>query len=53
MELFINIMGFMLLWASTDIGRNDESKIVMFSRNWWVIVLLLTFGAILSQFQST
>lgn len=44
MELLIYIVGYTFLWVATDVGRSRESKIELFSRNWWLTLLLLTIG---------
>ena len=50
METIIHIIGFLLLWVATDIGRKPESKIKFFSGQWWLILVLITVGAILTAY---
>jgi len=50
MEFIINMFGFFLLWSATDVGRTEDSKIKMFSKEWWSITLLLVIGISLSQY---
>jgi hypothetical protein len=48
--MIINIVGFILLWAASDIGRGPESKIRMFSPNWWIILVLITAGVLMGGY---
>lgn len=41
------MLGCILLWMATDIGRNKESKIKFMRVNWWLIVLMLSTGVCL------
>ena len=50
MEMFVNIVGFLLVWMASDIGRGPESKIKMFSPNWWIIFVLITAGVIMGGY---
>ena len=49
----IQLIGFILLWIATDIGRGPESKVKMFSAQWWVILGLITLGAILTAYETS
>jgi len=53
MELFINLLGFGLLWLATDVGRTEDSKIKIFSKGWWLILVLVVIGSMLSQYSVT
>ena len=44
MEIAISILGYVLLWAATDIGRKEESKIKFVRGKWWLILTLITTG---------
>lgn len=50
MEYVINIVGFLLLWSATDVGRGPESKVKMFSGNWWLMLGLITLGVIMGNY---
>jgi len=43
-----NVLGFMLLWAAVIYRRTPESEIKFFSKEWWVVLLLITVGTILT-----
>jgi hypothetical protein len=47
MEYLMHIIGFMLLFIATDVGRKQESKIKFFSGKWWLIVALILIGTIM------
>jgi hypothetical protein len=49
LDTVIEIVGFIMLWMATDVGRNEESKIKIFSSNWWLILVLIAFGALLAN----
>ncbi len=49
-ETIIHIVGFILLWFATDVGRGPESKIEFFSGKWWLILVLLVIGAFLTGY---
>lgn len=44
MEIAIKILGYLLLWAATDIGRKEDSKIKFMRWKWWLILTLITVG---------
>jgi len=44
MEEVIIILGFVLLWAATDVGRKQESKIKFMKGKWWIIFGLISVG---------
>jgi len=48
-DLIIEIFGFIMLWIATDVGRKEESKVAVFSANWWIILFLIAFGAWLAS----
>ncbi len=45
MEIAISILGYILLWAATDVGRKEDSKIKFMRGKWWLIFTLITVGA--------
>lgn len=47
MQGILVIIGYILLWASTDVGRKKEDKIKFFSGNWWLIFILILSGTFL------
>jgi len=49
-NLFIQIVGFLLLWVATDVGRKPESKIKFLSGKWWLILILLVIGGLLTGY---
>ena len=48
-DFIIEFLGFVILWVATDVGRKEESKVKLFSTNWWIILLLIAFGAWLAS----
>ncbi len=44
MEIAISILGYVLLWAATDVGRKEESKIKFMRGKWWLIFTLIIAG---------
>jgi hypothetical protein len=34
-----------MLWIATDVGRKEDSKVKLFTTNWWIMFLLIAFGA--------
>jgi hypothetical protein len=49
MDWLIEMIGYLLLWFATDVGRNEESKIEFLSKNWFIILLLLVLGIALIE----
>ena len=45
MEIAISILGYILLWAATDVGRKKDSEIKFMRGKWWLIFTLITAGA--------
>lgn len=50
MEMIINIIGFILIWVASDIGRGPESRVKMFTGNWFIIFILITIGVLLAGY---
>lgn len=44
MEILVSIIGGVLIWGATDIGRGKESEIKFGSKKWWFQLLLITTG---------
>ena len=47
MKEILEILGFLLLWIAVSIGRDEKSEIKFFSLNWFIIFILIVFGAFL------
>ena len=45
MEMITIILGYILLWAATDVGRKTDSKIKFMRGKWWLIFTLIIVGA--------
>jgi len=41
-DFITHIIGYLLLWIAIDIGR--EGKLKLFTKNWWIIFILLLIG---------
>ncbi len=41
MEHVLGFLGCFFLWLAIDRGRDESSRIEIFSRDWWVCVLFL------------
>ena len=44
LKFFILCFGFFLIWTAVGIGRKEESEIKIFSKNWWIVMLLICVG---------
>lgn len=53
MEFIIQFIGYMLLWAATDIGRGPESEVKIFSGDWWIVCGLIAIGVVITGYEST
>lgn len=42
---FINWLGFLLIWIAADIGRKQDSKVYIFSWEFFWQAILITVGA--------
>ena len=49
-EICLQLVAWVLIWAACDIGRKKESKIKPFSQNWFLQYLLLVTGSLLMYF---
>jgi hypothetical protein len=47
MELILNLIGGFLIWNSIYWNRNEDSKIKIYSKDWWFILISLTISFIL------
>ena len=45
MEFMISVLGYLLLWVATDVGRKDGKEIKIMRGKWWLIFVLITIGA--------
>ena len=50
-NIIIQLIGFLMIWFAVDVGRGPESKVKMFSGQWWLIFVLITLGAILTAYE--
>jgi len=50
MNVIVIIVGFVLLWAATDVGRKKDSKIKIFSWEWFLILILIVVGVTLINY---
>ncbi len=53
MEWILEIVGFVLIWAATDVGRDGCCKIRFMSLKWWAVFLLLVAGVFLIKNEVT
>jgi hypothetical protein len=49
-NFFIRFICFLLIWIAIDIGRDNNSKIELFSKNWWIAFLLTSLSGTLLIF---
>ena len=43
---FIKFICYSLIWTAVYIGRDKNSDIKLFSKNWWIAVLLVSISTI-------
>ncbi len=48
-NLLISIIGCGFIWLACDMGRKEESQIKLFSKYWWLQVLLIGIGIYLNK----
>ena len=46
-DFLIKFFGFFLIYIACGIARNEESKIELFSLNWFIQVFLVTIGVLI------
>lgn len=44
MKYLFYFIGVVVIIFATDIGRNKDSELKLFSKDWWVQLLLLIIG---------
>ena len=49
-SFIVSVLGYVLLWWSTDIGRTKEDKLKLFSNNYWIIFILIFIGVQLIKY---
>jgi hypothetical protein len=42
-----HILGFTLIWFAVSYNRNDKSKIMIFTKEWFVVFTLVVAGGFL------
>ena len=47
LKLILPIIGAAFIWAACGIKRDEDSKIKIYSKDFWVQFLLITVGVIL------
>jgi len=50
LELIALFVGYILIWAATNVKRGAESRIIIFSKHWWLQVVLIFIGSWLISF---
>jgi hypothetical protein len=53
MEFAISVLGYVLLWAATDVGRKDGKEIKFMRGKWWLIFGLITTGAYIIKYSES
>ncbi len=53
MEFMISVLGYVLLWAATDVGRKDGKEIKFMRGKWWLIFTLITVGAYIIKYSES
>lgn len=46
-EILIQLLGYFLIWVATDIKRDEDSKINLFDKYWFIQLILIVFGVLL------
>lgn len=46
-KFLVEALGFFLIYMAIDVKRPEECKIKIFSKEWFIIVVLVTTGVIL------
>jgi len=46
-ETIIQIIGFVFIWASTSVGRKEDSKVKMNSFNFILMATLISVGVLI------
>jgi len=46
-NFLIQVFGVLFIWIAIHLGRKEDSKIQMWSTDFWSIVLLVTAGLII------
>ena len=50
-EFLLNTIGYILIWIACDINRNENSKITIFTTYWWIQLVLIMVGAVISTYK--
>lgn len=46
-DWIIGVIGTLMLWGATDVGRKEDSKVKFLSLNYWLQFILLVLGVYL------
>ncbi len=44
MDIILNFLGALIIWIAVDIGRNQESKIKPFSKDWFLALFAIALA---------
>ena len=47
MNMIVELIGFMLFWAACDVKRNEDTKIEIFSKEFFIQMILISIGGFL------
>ena len=47
----LNIFGWILIWAAIDVGRPAEYQLKLFSKDWFIVLILFIIGSCLTKFR--
>ncbi len=53
MEFAISVLGYVLIWAATDVGRKDGKEIKFMRGKWWLIFGLITTGTYIIKYSES
>ena len=49
-EILMQLTGVILIWAACDVKRKEESKIKIYSKYWFLQLMLITAGLTLYKY---
>ena len=48
-SFIISLIGFFLIFCAVDVNRTEDSRITLFSRKWFIVIVLVLFGVSLIE----
>lgn len=49
-DFIIDFIAALFMYCAVGYNRSGKSRIILFSRDWWVVIILVTIGLIIHDY---